>query len=327
MSEFHVEVVRVESVEKHPDADSLDLVKVYDYTLVAKHGEYAVGDLAVYLPLDSVMPKDPQWEFLGNSRRIKAKKIRGIFSYGMLAKLPAGEWNVGDDVAEAMGVTRWEDVSEPDGEKFKTFRTPQEPAPKGWVIPTYTDIEGLRKYSKYLEEGEEVVIGEKIHGCNMRAVSDGDKLWVASRTVLKKQDPKCLWWKVAEELGFEEKTKQYPFHVFFGEVFGQVQDLKYGIEQGKSTFRCFDVWSVKENRYLDHDEAYNMATSLGFVYVPILYRGPWSNDLKAMCEGNSTLAEHVREGFVVKPVKERSAKCGRVIFKMIGEGYLTRKGK
>ena len=38
-------------------------------------------------------------------------------------------------------------------------------------------------------------------------------------------------------------------------------------------------------------------------------------------------ADHVREGFVVKPTAECfDDRIGRVILKMVGEGYLLRKG-
>lgn len=38
-------------------------------------------------------------------------------------------------------------------------------------------------------------------------------------------------------------------------------------------------------------------------------------------------ADHVREGFVVKPIRERQdPRLGRVFLKMAGEGYLLRKG-
>lgn len=38
MSEFKVEVVKVGPVEKHPNADSLGITKVYDYPVIVKKG-------------------------------------------------------------------------------------------------------------------------------------------------------------------------------------------------------------------------------------------------------------------------------------------------
>ena len=61
--------------------------------------------------------------------------------------------------------------------------------------------------------------------------------------------------------------------------------------------------------------------------MPTLYVGPWLgfDAHKDLAEGKSTIAGHVREGFVVKPTKERYAdRFGRVILKLVGEGYNLR---
>ena len=63
--------------------------------------------------------------------------------------------------------------------------------------------------------------------------------------------------------------------------------------------------------------------------VPVLYRGPWHGISDwALAEGQSTIADHIREGFVVKPVDDIlfcEEVGGRLILKLHGEGYLTRK--
>jgi hypothetical protein len=60
----------------------------------------------------------------------------------------------------------------------------------------------------------------------------------------------------------------------------------------------------------------------------VLHRGPWSAALCALAEGPTVIGEgaHVREGFVVRPVRERvDRRAGRVVLKLHGEGYLLRK--
>jgi hypothetical protein len=63
--------------------------------------------------------------------------------------------------------------------------------------------------------------------------------------------------------------------------------------------------------------------------VPVLYRGPFSlQKMKELADGNSTLtgADHIREGVVVKPVKERThPKVGRLALKYIGIQYSLSK--
>ena len=343
MSEFHVNVVRLGPFTKHPNADSLDITKVFDYTVIAKQGNFREGDLVVYVPIDSVVPDVEEWHWLApvssdgterfpigqvpeKYRVIEAKKIRGIFSQGCLMPLPPGGdprgWTEGMEVAATFGITKYEPPVP------MTTGGECEPAPKGWVIPTYTDIEGLRRYPGVLVPGEEVVVTEKIHGANARYVHDGERLWVGSHGQIKARNPDVLWWQVAIAEELEQKLAQVPNLVFFGEVYGQVQDLKYGVKSG-ARFRAFDVWDVKAMRYVDDDLARTLAAQVGITWVPTLFHGMWDPDVvNPLCEGKSTFADNVREGFVVKPVKERwSDQIGRVILKRHGEGYLLRKKK
>ena len=213
----------------------------------------------------------------------------------------------------------------------------EKPPTEGWIFPTYTDIEGMRRYPNILNVGEEVVLTEKIHGMNSRYVHDGNRLWVGSHHQIKRREKNVLW-NIAEELVFvpelqkdvslEEALSLEPWNVFFGEVFGQIQDLKYDIKQG-AKFKVFDVFSIKDMKYLNHDKAVAKATRCGLEWVPILHRGPWDPEkLNDLCEGQSTFASNIREGFVVKPIIERwNYHIGRVILKRIGETYMLRKKK
>ena len=92
----------------------------------------------------------------------------------------------------------------------------------------------------------------------------------------------------------------------------------------------FDVMEIKTKRYLDFSEAH-LKWEYGMPgWVPIIYKGPWKPELRSLAEGPSTVpgANHVREGIVIKPVIERwDERIGRVILKLHGEGYLTRKEK
>lgn len=323
-SESNVEVVRLGALEKHPNADTLSVTMVHGgYPCIVRTEEWREGDLAVYVPVDSVVPDVPAFAFLRGHNRIRAQRLRGIFSMGLLVKPEPGMVK-GENVGERLGITKWE---APEPGLPGTPRGPgleAEAPPKGYVIPCYTDIEGLRRHRGALAPGEEVVITEKIHGANARYMHDGERLWVGSRTELKRESDGNMWWRVARELNLAEKLAYAPMRVVYGELYGQVQDLKYGVSG--FAFRAFDVFSVEAGRYLDHDEAFYVAHSLGIEWVPQIYRGPWDSALVSHAEGPSTLAPHVREGIVIKPVRERHEHMGRVILKQHGEGYLTRKG-
>ncbi len=363
--EHRVEVIEVGEVSKHDNADKLEVIQVFGYPVVAQAGIYKQGDRAIYIPIDSVMPDQAQWAFLndgklplGKRARIKAKKLRGVFSMGMLAPvsvLPApggrlGEhadvlYPVGDNVATVLGITKFQ---EPDievvlskGQKKGAENIERDPG----FIPKYTDIDDLRRYSQKLDLGEEVVITEKIHGANARFCSEfipstpdvhetNQVLYVGSHKQFKKYDENNMWWKVAIKYDLAEKLKSIPGVVLYGEVYGWVQDLKYGAMQpGVYSLRIFDAFDSKAGKYLNYDALVALCRTLDLLMAPALYRGPWEGieTAKTLAEGRTAVdlsfgADNIKEGVVVRPVEERWDKhTGRVIFKYVSEAYHTRQ--
>src|SRR5271157_241914 len=94
-------VVRISEVLKHPNAERLEIYPIpgTGYQYVGSIGQFKVGDLAVYIQPDSVVPftQGAPWDFLWadldlrageeapiRKRRIKAKKIRKEWSEGLL---------------------------------------------------------------------------------------------------------------------------------------------------------------------------------------------------------------------------------------------------
>jgi hypothetical protein len=93
MSELHVPVVRIGKVGKHPNADTLSITQAGGFPVIFRTGDFKEGDLAIYVPIDSLLPLDnPLFRFLakaeptpGSYHRLKALRLRGIFSRGLLA--------------------------------------------------------------------------------------------------------------------------------------------------------------------------------------------------------------------------------------------------
>lgn len=327
MTEFRVEVVRLGPIEKHPNADTLGITQVHGgYPVVCRIGEYAEGQLATYIPIDAIVPESPEWAFLGGSRRIKAKKLRGVFSMGMLARAPDGSVE-GDNVQERLGIEKYEPYEPqhggPNATRVKGVCLDNEVPGPSSTIPNY-DLEGLRKYMRVIELGEQVYLTEKIHGENGRFFHDGTRLWVGSRTNWKKLDSDCGWSRYAREHDIEKRLREWAGICFYGELYGNTE-LKYGATNQARGFRIFDVLDTKTGSFIDSQDFWSR-NDWPFERVPLLAEGPWSLDMLALAEGESTLDKHVREGFVVKPAKERwDARAGRVAFKFVGQGYLTRK--
>jgi hypothetical protein len=110
-STHKVEVVRVRP-EKHPNGDNLLVAQIFGgYTCVMAKNEWeprlnADGEvLAAYLPPDSIASiSREEFAFLApraknGQVRVKAMKLRGIVSYGLLVPAPQGS-QVGDDVSD-----------------------------------------------------------------------------------------------------------------------------------------------------------------------------------------------------------------------------------
>lgn len=132
----------------HPNADKLEVVEVYGYSVCVGKGDFKDGDLGVYIPPDSIVPQRPEFSFVWEKkgyvpppydehdhvdgqvnipekyRRIKAKVLRGIVSEGLL--MPVNTFSqhpgivdvttgvsipwakVGDDVAIGLGITHYD---------------------------------------------------------------------------------------------------------------------------------------------------------------------------------------------------------------------------
>lgn len=381
MTDWMPQVVKIERVEKHPSADALDVATVLgDYPVIVKRDEYKVGNLAGYLPIDTIVPDTDQFYFLcpkayekyedengqvqqrqlgpkypvggvpEKYRIIKAKKIRGIYSQGMLVNpntfissaqptVLSDAWCnqptacVGMSIVEALGLKKWDEPEEENLPGLKKTGTNAEKAPQGWAIPHY-DIDGVRKYIDCLAPNEEIVLTEKIHGSNAAFVHDGTRLWVKSRNYYKKMDPDDMWWDVALRYDLENKLKFFPNMVFFGEVYGQVKGFRYDtvIEGGQllTKVRFFDVWDVSKMRYLDYNDRLRMIDRAQLDSVPQLYFGPWlgKEEMYKYAEGLTTLGgKHIREGWVLNTRYERYEPRldSRMQVKLVGEGYNLQK--
>lgn len=327
MSEFHVEVVEIGPIRKHPNADTLSITDIHGgYPVIFRTGDYEAGGKAVYVPIEAVVPARPEWEFMGRRKRVTAKKLRGVFSMGLLTPCQ-GDWAVGQDVQAELGIEKYEPPIK--GAAGHQRGIDPDASTDPHFMPHY-DIDALRRYGRLLEQGEEVIVTEKLHGASSRYAFHNDTFWVGSRKQMKKLDSTNIWTRIAEKYGLEAKLRDHPGVGLYGEVFGWVQDLRYGHSQNQFSLAIFDVYDIVKGKFYDYDDAKAFVDLLGLPYVPFLYRGPWSTEVVVpLAEGQTTINDtpHVREGFVVKPVRERwNERVGRVILKMHGEGFLIKDG-
>jgi len=335
MSEHIVDVVRV-SIQRHPNADSLSIVNVGDYQVVVRTEDWQNKPFAAYIEPDYVVPSNrDEFKFLGQSLkeienngvkgyRIKTRRLRGVMSMGLLTPAPAGS-QIGDNVIEQLGVVRYEPPIKGEG------GTPRGPgvdaigAPPG-VYYKY-DVENGYRYAENMIDGEEVVCHEKIHGASARYVCVDGQMYCSSRTEFKKESETNLWWKALSATPtLREFCEANPGVCVYGEIYGKVQDLSYGINSGVQ-FVAFDL--LRAGRWVPYYEARSLAPSVP--WVPEIYRGPFIKDLIfGMADGDSIVADwhgakQIREGIVIKPVVGRSSHAlPRVQIKVVSNEYLMR---
>lgn len=339
MSSLLVTVTTISKVREHPNADKLDVAEVKGWQVVTRKGEFTEGDRVVYFPPDTVLPQEVSDEFgvtqYLSKGRIRCAKLRGEPSFGVVVKAPEG-FELDQDVADKYGATKYVQPLRP---------TSGDQAPDHGLFVKYTEIENMRNFPAILEEGEEVVVTEKIHGTNCRvgtilvegAPIEEDKAVVMAGThQTRRQCPETeeerarhIYWypttldSVKSLLA--ELSKKFKQVILFGEVYGKVQSLKYGVKG--LAFRAFDL--MLDGSYVSYNEFAVLMTHYRVPRVPVSYRGPFSlAKIKELSDGKSLMpgADHIREGVVVKPVKERTdPRTGRVILKYLGDSYLLGK--
>ena len=118
-------IATVTAVEKHPDADLLEIVRVRGWQCVVRKADrFAVGDDVLYLEIDShVDVADERFAFLSKGglrtnaagwrgHRVRTVQLRGVTSQGLIMPLglfPELEGSVaGDDVTGKLPVRLWE---------------------------------------------------------------------------------------------------------------------------------------------------------------------------------------------------------------------------
>jgi RNA ligase (TIGR02306 family) len=274
--------------------------------------------------------------------RVKAIRLRGVLSPGLLYAPDGIDLEEGVDYAEALGIVKW------------VPPVPVDMAGKAYAcarISSYTEIENVKRFPGVFVDGEEVCAREKLHGtCQVCFIDVDGTFHVSSKGMAKSSlaleneltaegKPKNAYWRsaldnetptelarIADELRAEGVS--FETIALYGETIG-VQDLNYGLPKGQLAFAAFDL--KVDDRYLDYDCFAALADAHAIPRVPPLYRGPFDEEtLWQVASGRESYSggeAHVREGVVVRPVVERyDTTLGRVCLKFVSEAYLLRKG-
>lgn len=335
MSTLIIPVATIEKLTPHNNADSLELAQILGWQMVVRKGEYHEGDAVVYFPIDTVLPQELSDKYgvtkYLSKGRIRCAKLRGEPSFGLAVKPEDNTWYVGQDVTahyRFLGVKKYEPpirVTAGDAE-------PEHP-----LFVTYTEIENMRNFPDIFQEGEMVVLTEKVHGTNSRVgIIEGE--FMAGSHKLRRKRPaddnfesNLYWYPLSlppVRTMLEALATKHRQVVLFGEIYGsKIQSLDYG-HKGTMGYRVFDL--LIDGHYLSWPDLIWLCAQYGLDNVPVVDAIPFNLEaIKKHSEGNTLLMDdnpHIREGLVVKPFQERrDAKTGRVVLKYVSDQYLFGK--
>ena len=334
---------KIDSIRPIPGADAIECAIVGGWTCVVKRGEYTVGDLAVYLEIDSWVPtelapflskgKEPRVFDGIKGERLRTVKLRGQLSQGLLLSLgvlPAnddfnGAWTEGEDVSELLGIVKWE---MPMNAQLAGMAKGNFPS----AIPK-TDQERVQNLKSEIAQAAEdclqFEVTEKLEGSSMTVYMIDGVFGVCSRNLDLKETEDNTFWQVARRDGIEAKMRAVPTRflrlgdefAIQGELIGPgIQGNIYKLS--KPEFWVFDVYNISGGYYMSPAPRREFIKVMGLLHVPVMSTYEdlgvgTMEELLTWAEGPSALTlSQEREGIVFKQVN------GGMTFKAISNKYL-----
>lgn len=356
-SDFKVTVVIIDDILDHLDADRLEIAFVGGWNCVVKKGSFKKGDAAIYFPIDSVLREDTEARIFGpdskvglTNHRVKTIKLRGAVSQGLLVPLSVfpmfNSSMVGVDLTELVGVKKYE----PKAPGFQVKVT----AEKKYVHPdfhVYTKWGNINNNKNLFKPDDIVVVTEKIHGTNFRAgwlpytpkgfftkilkffrltpkweFVYGSHNTQLSNKDLEKKDGKNIYANMVNQYDLMNRLPMGT--VVYGEIFGDgiQKNFSYGLKD-KHDLVIFDI---KVNReYVDWGKFEFFIDAFRLPMAPVLYKGTFRYlFIDRVINGPSEICKEqkIKEGVVIKTVKEERCHVGRKGAKVINPEYLLLKG-
>ncbi len=302
-------------------ADKIELVQVLGWNIITKKNEYQIGDLCVYIPIDTTIdPTRKYFNFLADkknpTKRIKIEpvKIKGVFSEGLIIPIEYMENNIfkeGDDVSELFDVKKYEketiinQISGVSAQKNIPFPT---------EIINITDEDNLKTKYECINEfiDEEVYITLKMDGSSMTIINNilDNNTYVCSRRLVL--DEGSVMYQYVQRENILEKIKNYNIAIQ-GEFCGpKINGNKMKLKNYK--YYVFNIKDLNTNKYLGWYEIKKIADKLQLETVPLLQIMDFKNDydLNYFQEMANkllyTLPSNIcvpAEGLVIRPTKPK----------------------
>ena len=332
-----VTVRKIDEILPIDGADAIVCAKVGGWAVVVKKDEFQAGDLCVVFEIDSFLPEtDYRFQFLmprkitwngHHGARLRTVKIRGQVSQGLVLPIKdfpevMQEFNgeiQEQDFSELLNVLKWEPVINAQlagmvrgNFPSQVHKTDQERA-QNIVGKIFDDLDRVYEVSIKLE-------GSSMTVANI----DGD-IHVCSRNMsLKLEDEGNAFVKTANESGAIDLINRHPNLAFQGELVGR--GIQGNIESfADMRFYIFDIFDIKEGKYLLPSDRHNLLKQNNLNHVPIVTFSSLRDlnifnieDLITYADGPSINAK-LREGLVFKSMDSDFS------FKIISNKYLLKE--
>lgn len=159
---------------------------------------------------------------------------------------------------------------------------------------------------------------EKIDGTNFRIMWDGHKLFYGGRTdnaIFSKEQLLFIQEKLVNEAlenVFEQKFQDKEV-IIYGELYGVgIQNGGLYVGGNGLEFKVFDI--EIENVFLKYSSMVELATELGYAFVPLVFVGTIQQGIDYVLERNeSTFSDAKLEGVVGKPLGDFRDRLGKRI--------------
>lgn len=279
------------------NADSIECAVILGWTVVIKKGEFNVGDKCVFFEIDSILPLEEQYSFLGDPRkeyngyRLKTIRLRGQLSQGLALPLASfgldENLEIGTDLTEELKIRKYEPpVPEEEGAK----------SPSGvWEIPK-TDEDRYQSNPALVEKlkGQKYYASVKLDGTSMTVIlnineDEQPEVNVCGRNTCYMESNNNKYWKVANKFNMKEKILDYYKETgnrlaFQGELIGpKIQGNKMGMSD--NDLFIFNVWMANGKQpyeKCDLDTALRIVNELELQFVPIEMTGTFDYETEQL---------------------------------------------
>lgn len=339
MSRKLAHIERITALTPIVGADLIERAQVLGWGVVVKKGLYQVGDLACFFEIDSLLPLRTWSSFLFKDTRelyrLKTVKLKGTLSQGLLVPwheigalasrlTPVVE---GEDVTDLLSIQKWEPVLPVNlaGQVKGNF-------------PHFlrkTDEERIQNAKSVLREVDDIplYVAIKCDGCSATYHKHEGVFGACSRNLDLREEGGDDYWATAKHYDLPNKLPD-GFAIQAEMVGPGIQGNKMGLKAVE--LRVFNVWNIKEQRYLSYEAFTEFVRRLDLETVPLHgFVKVKQGDLLSTIEGWLAYADTVKyangaqaEGVVVRPMIERYSEAlgGRLSFKVISNAFLLKTG-